>query len=209
LTGIIVFKSLKNVQINWVHEVGLVFVAIALYILTGAIGGSGLFAVMVLGTFFGNSYVRRKNELKSLSPFIFKSLEILIFLVLGFVATVQITFEMLLVSACLFAVYAVLRFIIISTAYKHYSIHNKLLLTFAPKGMTFAVAIMVLSSYGILSTTLVTTMITVLALSLIASTIFEYIEFEKIHRLDRWYEIIKSLRYGRKRDLHHKHKSHS
>ena len=199
--GIIVFKCMKNQKITWFSEIALVAAAIITYILTEYIGGSGLFAILILGVFFGNSFVRKKNDMKSFSPFIFKSLEILIFLLIGFVAYTDLSLETIFYSIILYIAYLIIRYIVINITYKHYSIQNKLLLTFAPKGMVFAIMILVLGSYGAISNSLITVMLMIIIFSLIISAIFEYFENQKIHRLERLFSLIKNLRFGRKRDI--------
>jgi cell volume regulation protein A len=199
--GIIVFKSMKYRNIEWFHEIGLIAVAIILYVIAERIGGSGLFAIMVLGVFFGNSFVKKKAQIKSFSPFILKSLEILIYLMIGFVAILTLNIDILVKSLLILVIYLIIRFITISIAYKHYSIQNKLLLTFAPKGMVFGSTILVLGSYGTVPDVLISVMLLILVFSLIISTFYEYYENKKINRLERLYLLIKNLRFGRKRDL--------
>ena len=75
MIGIVVFKSLKNQYVTPINELGMVAMAVVTYILTEQLSGSGLFAVMVLGTFFGNSYVRKTTSMYHFYPFIFKTLE--------------------------------------------------------------------------------------------------------------------------------------
>jgi cell volume regulation protein A len=199
--GIIVFKSMRHEIIGWFHEIGLVAVALALYIITEYVGGSGLFAILILGVFFGNSFIRKRGQMVSFSPFIFKTIEVLAFLLVGFVAMIRLNHNILLSSLMIFVACLIIRFVAQSIAYKHYSIQNKLLLTFAPKGMVFAISILVLGSTGSFPDTLISVMLLILVFSLIFSIFFEYYEEKKISRLDRVYRMLKSLRFGRKSDL--------
>lgn len=201
LIGIIVFKSMKHHKITWFHEIGLLASALLVYILTESLGGSGIFAVMILGTFFGNSHVREKVQLKTLSPFIFKSLEILIFLLIGFAIDLVFDANIMMYSLILSFIYLLLRFIVITLIHKHYSLHNKLLLSFAPKGMVFAVMILLLSSYTFISNYLLSVMLYVLIFSLLFSGIIEFFEQEKIKKFDKVFYVLRHLRFGRKRDL--------
>ena len=199
--GIIVFKSMKNQDIKWFHEVGLLAVAIVLYVLTSYLGGSGLFAILILGVFFGNSFVRKRSDMKSFSPFIFKSLEILLFLLIGFVVIMRINADLVLKSLMIFIAYLIIRFVIINILYKHFSMQNKIFLTFAPKGMAFAAVIIVLGSYGTVSDILISVMLLILIFSLIISSFLEYYENKKINRLEKIYNVLKRLRFGRKSSL--------
>ncbi len=206
LTGIVVFKSMKHHKITWFHEIALLASALLVYIITESLGGSGIFAVMILGAFFGNSHVRERVQLKNLSPFIFKSLEILIYLLIGFSINLIFDANLIMHSLILFFIYMLLRFIVISFIHKHYSVQNKMLLSFAPKGMVFGVMILVLSSYDFISNRLLNVMVYVLLFSLLFSVIIEFFEQEKIKKLDKIFYVLRHLRFGRKRDLkNHKH----
>jgi len=201
IVGIILFRSLRNKYINPVNELGLVAVAVITYILTEQLMGSGLFAVMVLGTFFGNSYVRKTTSMYSFSPFIFKTLEMLIYLLVGFVAIVNFKNGIWWRALVLFGVYIMLRLMVIHLYYRHYSIENKLLLTFAPKGMILAVTILVLGVYGSVENSLLSIMLLVLIYSLVAGIFVEYIEQQKSLRLDETFKSLMTVKLGRKRNV--------
>ena len=201
LVGIIVFRCLKNKHITWVNELGLVAAAVVTYILTEQLMGSGLFAVMILGTFFGNSYVRKTTSMYSFSPFIFKTLEMLIYLMIGFVTVITFKNGIWWRAIVLFGVYLLLRLIIINLYYKHYSIENKLLLTFAPKGMILGATILVLSVYGSFENTLINTMLLVLVYSLIAGIFVEYFEQQKALHLDKTLQTLMTVKFGKKRNI--------
>jgi NhaP-type Na+/H+ and K+/H+ antiporter len=206
LIGIIVFRCLKNQQITPVNELGMVAVAVITYIVTEQLSGSGLFSVMVLGTFFGNSYVRKTSNMYNFSPFIFKTLEMLIYLMIGFVVVLNFTSGVWWKSLVLFGIYLLLRFIILAVYYKHYSFSNKLLLTLAPKGMIMGVTILVLGVYGTIENVLLITMTLVLIYSLFLGTVVEYIEQQKVLRLDKVFKTITTSRFGRKRSIFKNHK---
>jgi|GEM_PF-2294358 len=205
ITGIIVFRWLKNQYLTPVNELGMVAVAVALYIITEQLAGSGMLAVMILGIFFGNSYVRKMTSMYSFSPFIFKTLEMLIYLMVGFVAVLTIKDGLWWKSLAIFAAYLLLRLIILHLFYRHYSFENKLLLTFAPKGMILAVAILVLGVYGTVESWLLSAMLLVLIYSLLSGIFFEYIEQRKELRLDKTLKTLMTirlpLRFGRNRNI--------
>jgi NhaP-type Na+/H+ or K+/H+ antiporter len=204
LIGIIAFKSLKDNYMTPAHELGMIAVAVATYILTEQVAGSGLFAVMILGTFFGNSYVKKTNNIQGFSPFIFKTLEMLIYLLIGFIVVININNNLWWISLILFISYVLLRFIIMALFYKHYSISNKLLLAFAPKGMILGVSILILGVYGSVEGTLLNSMTLILFYSLIVGIFVEYIEQQKTLRLDKKLRSLMTIRFGRKRDLFHR-----
>jgi len=201
ISGIIVFKLMNNAKISWVHELALLCTAVVVYIFTILLGGSGIFSIIILGVFFGNSYVRKKNDMKSFSPFIFKSLEILLFLIIGFMIPFNLKF--FLWALLIFIIYCIIRYIIISIYHKTYSMQNKLLLTFAPKGMVYA-ALLLVFSIEFFSVSLSSMMAWILIISLLIASGIEFVEGKKIKRLEELYVVLKNIRYGRKRDLKHK-----
>jgi len=201
LVSIIVFRILRNKYASPANELGLIAVAVATYIFTEQLAGSGLFAVLLLGTFFGNSYVRKTSNMHSFSPFIFKTLELLIFLMIGFVAVLTLRNGLWWNALLLFLIYIFLRLIIIYIYFRHYSINNKLLLAFAPKGMILGVSILVLGLYNSVSSILISVMLFVLIYSLAAGVVVEYVEQQKSLRIDRSFKILMSRRFGRKRNL--------
>jgi NhaP-type Na+/H+ and K+/H+ antiporter len=201
IVGIIVFKSLKNQYNTPVNELAMVAMAIVTYIIAEQLSGSGLFAVMVLGTFFGNSYVRKTTCMYQFSPFIFKTLELLIFILIGFVTILNFDYAVFFYSIIIFLIYLIVRFIIIHLFYSSYSFNNKLLLTCAPKGMILGIAILVLSVYGTIESSLITVMVLFLIYSLVLGIVVEYIEQKKELRLDNALKALMTIRFGRKRDL--------
>lgn len=201
LIGIIVFRILRNKHLTPANELGLVSVAVLTYIVAEQLSGSGLFAVLILGTFFGNSYVRKTSDMHSFSPFIFKTLEMLIYLLIGFVVTIVLSKDILIYSLILFCAYILLRLTIIQLYFRHYSIGNKLLLAFAPKGMILGVVILVLGSYGSLDDVTLSILVMILVYSLCVGVILEYIEQQKSLRLDKAFQILMTKRYGRKKDI--------
>jgi len=206
LVGIIVFRIIKNQFIAPANELGMVAAAVATYIITEQLAGSGLFAVIILGTFFGNSYVRKTTNMYRFSPFIFKTVEMLIYLLIGFVVVLTVKGGLWWKALVLFVAYLLLRLIVIHLFYKHYSVDNKLLLTFAPKGMILGVMILVLGVYGTVESTLLSVMLLILMYSLISGIFVEYIEQQKTLRLDKTLKTLTTIRFGRKGNLFKKRK---
>jgi peptidoglycan/LPS O-acetylase OafA/YrhL len=130
----------------------------------------------------------------------------LIYLLVGFVAVLTMKNGLWWKALILFAVYLLLRLIVIHLFYKHYSIDNKLLLTFAPKGMILGVMILVLSVYGTVESTLLSVMLLILIYSLIAGIFVEYIEQQKTLHLDKTLKTLTTVRFGRKSNLFRKRK---
>jgi NhaP-type Na+/H+ or K+/H+ antiporter len=204
LVGIITFKSLRNQYVTRINELTLIAVAVLTYIVTEQIAGSGLFAVMILGIFFGNSYVRKTTSMYGFSPFIFKTVEMLIFLLIGFVAVITFKNGLWWKALVLFAIYLLLRLLVLRLFYKNYSLDNYLLLTLAPKGMILGVMILVLGAYGTVQSELLTVMMFVLIYSLVAGIFVEYIEQQKTLRLDQTLKTLMTIRFGHKRNVFRK-----
>ncbi len=201
LVGIIVFRCLKNHSATPVNELALIAVTVLTYIVTEQLAGSGLFAVMILGIFFGNSFVRKTSSMYNFSPFIFKTLEMLIFLMIGFIAVLTFKNGLWWMALIIFVVYLLLRLLVLHLFYRHYSLNNLLLLTFAPKGMILGVSVLVLGVYGTVQSNLLTLMLFILLYSLIAGVFVEYIEQQKTIRLDQTLKTAMSIRLGKKRNI--------
>lgn len=199
--SIIIFKLLKPNKITWVHELMLISAAYLTYILTEYLNGFGLLAIMISGVMFGNSHIRKKSEMNTFSPFIFKTIEIMIFILIGFIITFNIDATLLWNALLIFMAYLLIRLIVVSIIYRRYSWHNKLLLTLAPKGMVFGAALILFSSKNLLANDLTIVMLYILIISLIISWIMEYFEEQKIKRMDKFFAAVKNLKYGRKRTL--------
>ncbi len=201
LVGIILFRCLRNRYITPINELALVAVTVLTYIVTEQLAGSGLFAVMILGTFFGNSYVRKTTSMYKFSPFIFKTLEMLIFLMIGFVAVITFKNGLWWQALIIYGAYVLLRLLVLHLFYRHYSLDNLLLLTFAPKGMILGVSILVLGIYGTIQSSLLTIMVFILLYSLIVGIFVEYIEQQKTLRLDETLKTAMTIRLGKKRNI--------
>ncbi|HYD02743.1 MAG TPA: cation:proton antiporter [Alphaproteobacteria bacterium] len=185
LGGIITFRILRYRQASIANELGMIFVAVTTYAVTDQLGGSGLFAILILGVFFGNSYVRKTSNMHSFSPFIFKTLEMLIFILIGFVATIHFDEGLWYKALAIFGAYLFLRLLIINYYYRYYSLQNKLLLALAPKGMILGVMILVLGAFTSIPDSLLTVMLFILLYSLLLGIAVEYVEQERIIKLPK------------------------
>ncbi|GIU70179.1 MAG: hypothetical protein KatS3mg002_1415 [Candidatus Woesearchaeota archaeon] len=201
LIYILISRIIKNNKITWIHELMLIFASYITYITTEYLEGFGILAVMIFGFLFGNSYVRKKSEMKTLRPGIFKSLEILIFMLIGFIVNFSLDEKILLNSIIILLIYYLIRLIVVSLFYKRYSLHNKIVLTLAPKGMVFGALLLVFTIKNIIFYELNVMLLYTILMSLLISWIIELFEDEKIKQMDLFFEAVKNIRYGRKRDL--------
>jgi len=204
--SIIIIRCINKRKITWIDETGMVASAITAYIFSEYLGGSGLIAVMTIGIIFGNSFVKKQSNIEGFSPFIFKTLEIAIYALLGYTVASAIPTTRLFLSSIagalgIYVIYLGIRFTIMYLNNKHYSLRNLLLLTFAPKGAVFAIIALTLYSYNIISTILLITLFIILLVSLLISTVAEHFEKKKVRQLEYIYNVLKNIRFGRKRDL--------
>ena len=191
--AIIISRLLKPNRITWMHELALLSCAYLTYLGTEYLGGFGLISITILGAMFGNSYVRKRSEMKTFSPFIFKSLEIFIFMLIGFVFVSSMDASLLWKAAIIFLACLIIRLLVVSIAYRRYSLQNKILLSLAPKGMVFGILLLMIYPGAAI--------LYILIYSLVASWTMELIQEKKVKRMDRIFEILKNIRYGRKKDL--------
>jgi cell volume regulation protein A len=184
-SGIITFRIMRYKETSLANELAMIAAAVTMYIITEQLNGSGLFAVMVLGIFFGNSHVRKTSLMHSFSPRIFKTLEMLIYVLIGFVVTINFDSKLLFNTLIIFLVYSILRFIVMHFYYKKYSLQNKLLLTFAPKGMILAVMILVFASFQTFNSLLLNSMVLFLIYGLLCGIVVEYVERERLIKVHK------------------------
>lgn len=124
--------------------------ALLAYLLSEQLGGNGVLAVTVLGVFFGNLTVKKKPELKEFSNTLSNILEMLVFILIGFLIPVKLELHFILKSLLLFAIMILIRFIAIQLVYMHNHVNIKERIFMAlncTKGIAVAVVAFILSNY--------------------------------------------------------------
>ena len=124
--------------------------ALLAYLLSEQLGGNGVLAVTVLGVFFGNLTVKKKPELKEFSNTLSNILEMLVFILIGFLIPVKLELHFILKSLLLFAIMILIRFIAIQLVYMHDHVNIKERIFMAlncTKGIAVAVVAFILSNY--------------------------------------------------------------
>ncbi len=109
--GLLVFRGMKKFYSEKLSPLILITAALFTYILSETLGGNGVLGVSILGVFFGNFYVKEKEVLQEFSTMLSSSLEILVFLLIGFIVPINITLDFLLKSLLLFLIMILLRMI--------------------------------------------------------------------------------------------------
>ncbi len=124
--------------------------ALLAYFLSEQLGGNGVLAVTVLGVFFGNLTVKKKPELKEFSNTLSKILEMLVFMLIGFLIPIKLELNFILKSLLLFVIMIFIRFLAIQLVYLHDHINIKERIFMAlncTKGIAVAVVAFILSNF--------------------------------------------------------------
>ncbi len=148
LFGIILLKVMKKNQKKKIAPVILLSVALATYILAEALEGNGVLAVTVLGLIFGNSFLKHKTRIADFSSLLSISLEILVFILIGFLIQIPLHLIFWVKVFGLFGLYLLIRWLAltISLYKRNETKKEKLFMALnAPKGIAVAVVAFVLS----------------------------------------------------------------
>ncbi|MBU0756831.1 MAG: cation:proton antiporter [Nanoarchaeota archaeon] len=146
--GLFVFRFMKKHYSEKLSPLILITAALATYILAENLAGNGVLAVSVLGVFFGNFYVKEKEVLQEFSSMLANSLEILVFILVGFIVEISITFDFFAKSVALFGILIILRFLAIYIAHlqENINIREKIFMALnCTKGIAVAVVAFTLS----------------------------------------------------------------
>ncbi len=111
VVGLIIFKSMRTAYSEQVSPVALLTATLLTYILSENLGGSGVLAVATLGLLFGNMYVKNKIRLSEFSSMLSSSLEILVFVLLGFIIKIDLSLTFFIKSLIIFVVIILNRYL--------------------------------------------------------------------------------------------------
>ncbi len=147
IVGIIFFKAMKKFS-EQTSALALICAALLSFILAENLNGNGVLAVAVLGFMFGAFYISKKESLQAFSGMLSNSLEILVFILLGFVIEINITMPFIIKSLIIFATLIITRFIAIKITLRKQKYTEKEIIYMTlnmPKGIAVAVLIFSLS----------------------------------------------------------------
>jgi len=150
--GIIVFRVMKKKYSETLSPLAIITFALLTYILAENLGGNGVLAVTTMGLFFGNMYVTHKLQLREVSAFFANSLEILVFILVGLIIKVPLSYVFILKSLILFVIYLVIRYIAIALSFRKFKFNFKemMFMTFnVQKGIAVAVVAFTLTTLNI------------------------------------------------------------
>jgi len=109
VVGLIIFRAMRRYHHDSLSPIILVASTLLTYILAENLGGNGVLAISELGVFFGNFYVKGKEAMQEFSQTLAGSLEILVFMLIGFIIPIDITLDFFLKSLLLFMIMLILR----------------------------------------------------------------------------------------------------
>jgi len=148
LVGIIVFKLMRRKYSETLSPLAIITSALLTYIIAENLGGNGVLAVTVLGLFFGTIYVKEKTVLQEFSNVFANSLEILVFVLVGFIINIPFSASFLIKSFILFLIYLLIRFATIQLLFaKEYDIKERIFMSLnVQKGIAVAVVAFILTT---------------------------------------------------------------
>ncbi len=143
ILGVIVFKLMRKFYSEELSPLAVMVTAILGYVLAENLGGNGVLAVTTLGVMFGNMYLKEKTSLKEFSDIFSNALEILVFVLLGFMVPIVFSLQFFLKSLLIFAMIILIRYIAILITFrreKNFTPKNKIFMAMnASKGIAVAV----------------------------------------------------------------------
>jgi len=149
--GIVIFKVMKKKYSKTFSPLAVFIAALLAYILAENLGGNGVLAVTTLGLFFGNVYIKSKTELTKFSSELTSALEILVFVLVGFIIDIPLNFRFFFISFILFIIYLFIRYLVINISLrKEYNFKEKIFMSLnVTKGIAVAVLALILATYNI------------------------------------------------------------
>jgi NhaP-type Na+/H+ or K+/H+ antiporter len=175
--GIVFFKAMKKFYSEEISPLAIIASALLAYILAENLAGNGVLAVAVLGFVFGNIYVANKNVLQEFSGMISNSLEILVFILLGFIIQIQFDWGFILKSFLVFLLTIVARYLAVKIIMKKHDFKPKeewFIILNMPKGIAVAVMVFSLSVRGLAQLETINNLIIMMMIySLILSTVID------------------------------------
>ena len=175
LVGIIMLKFMKREYSHILSPLVMITAALMTYILAENLKGNGVLAVTAMGLLFGNVYVKQKFHLQEFSSIFSNSLEILVFILIGLIIKVPLSWGFFFLSFFLFVTYIMVRFIAIELSLKNLKLTTKekfFMALNAQKGIAVAVVAFTLSTLNIPGIELILNLIIAFMLySIIISTV--------------------------------------
>ena len=154
LVGIVIFKVVRKAYSGILIPLVLITAALLAYILAENLGGNGVLAVMIMGLFFGNVYVKKETELMEFSAAFADFVEIFVFVLVGLTIGAALNFSLIFIlkSLLLFFIYLAIRYISVHISLMNGGFSEKEKVFMAlnmPKGIAVAVIVFSLTAFKI------------------------------------------------------------
>ncbi|MBU0471348.1 MAG: cation:proton antiporter [Nanoarchaeota archaeon] len=152
VVGIIIFKAMKDVYHYKLSPLAIITATLLSYVLAENLGGNGVLSVATMGLVFGNIYVKKKLFLQEFSSIFSGALQILVFILVGFIIEIDLSLILIIKSIVLFSIMIIARWLAINIALQKekYKVREKMFMTLnLPKGIAVATVIFSLSIMNI------------------------------------------------------------
>ncbi|MDO8740639.1 MAG: cation:proton antiporter [Candidatus Woesearchaeota archaeon] len=148
IVALILFKAMKKGYSEKLSPLALIVAALLAYALAENLKGNGVLAVTTLGLIFGNVYIKEKATLREFSGILSNALEVLVFILIGFIVDVPLTKEFFIKSISIFVIYLLVRFFAVQICLKQYGLREKIFMTLvSPKGIAVAAIIFAFATF--------------------------------------------------------------
>lgn len=155
LIGVVIMKVMKKAYSELLSPFTVIAAALLAYIISESLKGNGILAVITLGIFFGNVYIKEKHELIEFSSVFASFLEILVFMLVGLIIGFQFNLSFFMKSFALFLIFLAIRFVSVNISLKKQAISMKekvFMALNAQKGIAVAAVALVLTTYTVTQT---------------------------------------------------------
>lgn len=186
IAGIILMKIMKDSYSNKLSPLAIFVGALFTYVLAENLSGSGVLAVTSLGLVFGNTYIKKRVQLQEFSSILSITLQILVFVLVGLILNIPLTWEYIIKSISLFIIYLFVRYLSVEISFKELKFKEKIFMTLnVSKGIAVAVMTFSLSMLPIFQDGIVLDLVlTFLLYSLILASIVSSFS-KKLLNLDK------------------------
>ena len=150
--GVILFKIMQKRYSPLYSPLAVIVASLLAYVLAENLRGNGVLAVITLGIFFGNVYVKEKVALLSVESVLTKAFFIFVFILLGLTIKLPFTAEFFIRSLVLFAAYLLIRFLAVVISFRKEKLKPRELAFItlnAPKGISTAAVVFLLAIYDV------------------------------------------------------------
>jgi cell volume regulation protein A len=152
LIGMVLFKIMHKKYHPTLSPIAVIAGAIITYLLSEVLGGNGVLAVTAMGLFFGNVYIKHRLKLQYFSEVFSTILELLVFVLIGLIIKIPLTFTFFKTSLALFGIFVAIRFIAVMLSFKkgEYQFKEKIFISLnVGKGIAVAVIAFTLATLAI------------------------------------------------------------